>query len=220
MEDEEKKESGGGNEAIYAVVALLVLIAIAPFVLSTLNPSAIPFVTYFMAHWGGYVAAIKHLAGWIVGISFPISFVLLIMIIYCVERLKEIRDLEHAKMYAKVEQAYEPINPEGDPGMAKRWNTVVTHIESDNPNDWKQAILEADIMLDDLLTNLGYRGESIGEKLKRVESAHFKTLQDAWDGHTVRNKIAHEGSAFELNQMEAQAVIKQYKKVFEEFYFI
>ncbi|MES2216751.1 MAG: hypothetical protein V4481_05675 [Patescibacteria group bacterium] len=218
--DDEKKESGGGNEAIYVIVGFLALIAIAPFVLSTLHPDAIPFVSYFMAHWDGYVAGIKKLIDWIVGISFPISIILFIMIIYCVERLKEIRKLEKSKMEAKVEQAYEPVNPGGDPGMAKRWNTVMTHIESDNPNDWKQAILEADIMLDDLLENLGYRGNTIGDKLKRVDSAHFLTLQDAWDAHTVRNKIAHEGSSFELNQMEAQAVIKQYKKVFEEFYFI
>ena len=103
--------------------------------------------------------------------------------------------------------------------MARRWGTVVKHIESESPNDWKQAILEADIMLDDLLTNMGYRGESIGEKLKRVDPAHFETLNDAWEAHKIRNDIAHQ-SQYSLNQIDARRVIQQYRKVFEEFYYI
>ncbi len=218
--DEEKEEKSHGGEGVYIVLGLLGIIAIAPYELSTLDADAIPFVTYFVEHWDGYALAIKKTVGWMVGISFPISIALFIMIIYCVERLKEIRNLEQERMNAKVEPAYESIQAAGDPGMASRWKTVVTHIESENPNDWKQAILEADIMLDDLLTNLGYRGDTIGEKLKRVDSAHFLTLNDAGEAHGVRNKIAHQGSAFLLNQIEARQVIQQYRKVFEEFYFI
>jgi hypothetical protein len=58
--------------------------------------------------------------------------------------------------------------------------------------------------LDDLLNKLGYRGESIGEKLKRVAKGDMKSLNDAWEAHKVRNQIAHEGSSVNLSHHEAK----------------
>jgi hypothetical protein len=222
MDDEKEKPSVA--DGVWIILVCIAILAIAPVVLSTFKIGGIPgassIVSYFTNHYHGFVEGLRRIFGWIVGISIPISVALSFMIVYCVERLKSIRAIEHDKFDKPVEQALVKNEANGDPAMAHRWSTVVEHIESVNPNDWKQAILEADIMLDDLLTNMGYRGESIGEKLKRVEPAHFQTLNDAWEGHKVRNQIAHEGSAFQLTQMEARAVIQQYRKVFEEFYFI
>jgi hypothetical protein len=97
---------------------------------------------------------------------------------------------------------------------------VQKHIASANQNDWKQAIIEADVMLDDILTRMGYRGESVGEKLKRVVTGDFASLDDAWEAHKVRNRIAHDGSNFVLTEHDAKHTIQRYKKVFEEFFYI
>lgn len=161
----------------------------------------------------------KNLFGILVGISFPLSFFFLIGIIYCVENLKRLRKREEEVFDKKVEPAFEK-EPSGDTVMAHRWQNAIQHIASDNPNDWKQAIIEADIILEDLLTKMGYRGDSIGEKLKRVAKGDMKTLDEAWEAHKVRNQIAHEGSNFSLNHHEAKNVIAMYRKVFEEFYYI
>lgn len=157
--------------------------------------------------------------GFIIGLCFPVSLFLLIGIVYSVERLKVLRKKEALLYEAKVEEAFESVQEAGDTVEAHQWSNVVKHIESPHENDWKQALIEADIILDDLLTRMGYRGSSVGEKLKRVEPGDFKTLQDAWNGHTVRNKIAHE-AGFTLNKVEAQQAFHSYKKVFEEFYFV
>jgi hypothetical protein len=161
----------------------------------------------------------KNLFGILVGISFPLSFFFLIGIIYCVENLKRLRKREEEVFDKKVEPAFEK-EPSGDTVMAHRWQNAIQHIASDNPNDWKQAIIEADIILEDLLTKMGYRGDSIGEKLKRVAKGDMKTLDEAWEAHKVRNQIAHEGSDFSLNHHEAKNVIAMYRKVFEEFYYM
>lgn len=222
MDDEKEKPSGA--DGITIIIVCIVILAAAPFILSTLDVSAIPGVEliskFYATNSHSFYEWLKNTLGWMVGLSLVMSTALLFMIVYCVERIKTIRGIESEKYDMPIEQAYVQGEHTGDPEMARRWTTVVEHIESTNPNDWKQAILEADIMLDDLLSNMGYRGESIGEKLKRVDSAHFQTVQDAWAGHKVRNQIAHEGSAFILNQMDARAVIQQYRKVFEEFYYI
>ena len=53
---------------------------------------------------------------------------------------------------------------------SSRLDDVLTHIASPNPNDWKLAIIEADIILDDALKQYGYVGNSLGEKLKSISN--------------------------------------------------
>ena len=90
-------------------------------------------------------------------------------------------------------------------------------IESGHEIDWSQAIIEADIMLDEILDEQGYVGESVGDKLKQATPARFHTIQDAWDAHLVRNEIAHKGSAFQLTEHVAYRTISHYENVFREF---
>jgi hypothetical protein len=98
-----------------------------------------------------------------------------------------------------------------------QWEKVVSHVNSENQNDWRQGIMEADIMLDDLLGELGLVGDNMGEKLKSVNRGDFKTIDNAWEAHKVRNNIAHEGLSFGLTHREAKRVISLYKSVFDEF---
>jgi hypothetical protein len=99
-----------------------------------------------------------------------------------------------------------------------RWNYIRQLIESPQESDWRSAIIEADIMLDEMLNKLGYVGDSIGDKLKTANIAHFQTLQDAWEAHKVRNDIAHEGSAYQLSPNVAYRTIGRYENVFREFH--
>lgn len=102
----------------------------------------------------------------------------------------------------------------------KRWARVQAHLNSEHESDWRLAVLEADVLLDELVTQMGYHGDSLGEKLRGVEKSDFLTLDSAWDAHAVRNKIAHQGSAFALTDREAKRVLKLYEEVFKEFHFI
>jgi len=87
-------------------------------------------------------------------------------------------------------------------------------------SDWRLAIIEADNILDEMVTRIGYKGDNLGEKLKSVEPSDFNTLQEAWEAHKVRNKIAHEGLNFRMDHREAKRVVAQFEKVFKEFEFI
>ena len=91
---------------------------------------------------------------------------------------------------------------------------------STNPNDWKLSIVEADAMLEILLGELGFVGENLGEKLKLAGEKGFRPLNRAWEVHTIRNRIAHEGSIFELSHHEAKRVIALYEQIFREFGYI
>jgi hypothetical protein len=90
-------------------------------------------------------------------------------------------------------------------------------VETGHESDWRQAIIEADIMLDEVLTRQGYEGTTIGDKLKQANPNRFHTLNNAWEAHKVRNDIAHSGSAYQLSDQIAYRTIKHYEAVFREF---
>jgi hypothetical protein len=104
--------------------------------------------------------------------------------------------------------------------VKNRWQNIIKRSQSSSESDWRLAIIECDILLDEMLKKMGYHGESIADKLKLVERSDFHTIDFAWEAHKVRNRIAHSGSDFHLSYSEFERVFGLYKKVFEEFYFI
>ncbi|MFN3188399.1 MAG: hypothetical protein ACK42D_02530 [Candidatus Paceibacteria bacterium] len=100
--------------------------------------------------------------------------------------------------------------------QSSRFTEVREHIESDNPNDWKHAIIEADIILDKALKQLGYAGASLGERLRSITPTMLGSIDDAWEAHKVRNHIAHGGPDFVLTHKIAKDTIIRYERVLGE----
>lgn len=99
----------------------------------------------------------------------------------------------------------------------EKWESIIEKINSANSSDWRLAIVEADIMLEELLRRSGYHGDTLGEMLKSVEKSDFTTLESAWEAHKIRNAIAHRGADFPLNEREAKHAVSLFEEVFKEF---
>lgn len=158
---------------------------------------------------------------------FVFSTFFLFLIAYCAVRMLEIRKKEHEYLKHEIEeyahhQAEKKEKTNQDQGSIKneRWNNILGHLMSSNPAEWRLAIIEADSMLDMLLTQLGFKGENMGEKLKSVDRDKFRSIGPAWEVHLVRNRIAHEGSSFQLNEREVKRIISLYEQIFKEFHYI
>jgi len=113
--------------------------------------------------------------------------------------------------------AQRSIAKEDTPRTHLRWGKVLEQANSDSEQHWRLAILEADIMLNELLDLKGYKGETMADKLKQVERADFNSIDDAWEAHKIRNTIAHEGASFQITSREVRRIIGLYEKVFREF---
>jgi len=100
--------------------------------------------------------------------------------------------------------------------MITRWKKISQLSESKNTSDWRVAIIEADMILDELLNKLQLPGDTMGEKLKAVEKSDFVTIEEAWEAHKARNAIAHQGDIL-LNQRETRRIVSLYEAVFKEF---
>lgn len=160
--------------------------------------------------YAGLEAFIAHLWLWIIVIGYALSVIGLFIIVYCTVRLFELRKREEEFYSTPL------VVSGGKTGMHPRFEHIQSLLEGNSPSEWREAIIEADIMLDDVLAKEGYMGDGVGEKLKSADSAELKTLQNAWEAHKVRNQIAHQGSSFELSPQLAQRTLAYYEAVFRE----
>lgn len=187
-----------------------------------LTPITQPITTADLAHFlqtAGAPNAYDRLAnGWetLVALSVMVSLLFAAGIIYCVVRIFQIRHNEGLRYRAAAESvAVRDVSK-----SQLRWNRILEQVHSDSEQNWRLAILEADIMLSELLDVLGYKGETMADKMKAVVRGDFKTIDLAWEGHRVRNAIAHQGQMQALSQRETQRIIGLYGQVFREFRFI
>lgn len=99
------------------------------------------------------------------------------------------------------------------------WNNIRERLLSDNPTDWRLAIIEADIYLDRQLDAKGWHGDTIGDKLKQLTPAELPSIQIAWEAHKVRNRIAHDLD-YVLTTPEARRTLSYYEIVFRDLHLI
>lgn len=162
---------------------------------------------------GDYSTLLATIWQWIVILGYIIIVLGLLVIVYCLVRIFELRKREDEQFEELI------IKPENQ-GPNPRWAHIESLMDSKDSSSWRQAIIEADIVLDEMLTRQGYTGASVGDKLKQVEPSDFDTLQDAWEAHKVRNQIAHAGMDFDLSETLARRTMARYESVFREFKFI
>jgi hypothetical protein len=146
--------------------------------------------------------------------AYILAILLLVLYVYASTRYKQLLELR-AGIVKERERIYDEryrSNPKNS-----RLEDMTKHIASENPNDWKLAIIEGDIILDETLKEKGYTGVSLGERLRSISPSQLQSLDDAWQAHKVRNQVAHGGADFVLTRRLAEETIKQYRRVFAEF---
>ena len=96
------------------------------------------------------------------------------------------------------------------------WENIRSKLLSDSPSDWRLGIIEADIYMDRQFDVKGFYGDTVGDKLKNLTPDKLPSVQIAWEGHKVRNRIAHDGADFALTMPEARRVLTYYEIVFRD----
>lgn len=217
----DKKPSGGDSRAVEIIIAEILIIGgiiiwiiykiLGWIGISTANGIDASFVESFQRYAVGFLSSAQVLSAFI-------SLIFLMGIIYAKFKLGQLK--RGKQLEEKVKKAEEIKVENITQNENRKWKKVIDNVSSENSSEWRLAIIEADILLGELLTKSGYKGEGIGEQLKSIEPSDFHTLNEAWEAHKVRNRIAHDGAEHPLSQREAKRVIGLYEQVFKEFYFI
>lgn len=99
--------------------------------------------------------------------------------------------------------------------MVKRWLVIKEAMEGEDPQNWRTAIIDADLMLDEVLRSLGYGGDTMDERLENILPEQFPILEEAWRVHQVRNFLVEDPS-YTLSREAADKAIELYKDIFRE----
>lgn len=98
----------------------------------------------------------------------------------------------------------------------KAWRSVKRHFFKGDENSLKMALIEADKLLDEALKAAGFRGESLGDKLKKITEVQLPNLQEIWEAHKLRNRLVHEPN-IKLNRDLAERALSIYQQTLRDF---
>lgn len=85
-------------------------------------------------------------------------------------------------------------------------------LNSENEYELKHALMEADKLVDHVLKLKGYAGETFADRLRSAEQyIDSNVYQALWEGHKVRNTLAHEHDA-KISKEELREATKKLLK--------
>lgn len=93
--------------------------------------------------------------------------------------------------------------------VARKWADIEVMLAG-RGGSLRDAVSEADKLVDYALKGSGVRGETMGERL-RNSRGRFSNLDDIWSAHKLRNALAHEAD-FDLVPTQAKEAVAHLKQ--------
>lgn len=149
------------------------------------------------------------MAGLLVGI-----FVLLFKALPFRPKFKVLQALNFSKKSQVSDVQYQMIMRHREL-IRKKWEKLLEKIKSGDERDLRLAIIEADTLVDEILIQHEHPGKDMGERLKSMHPGEIENLDDLWEAHKIRNRIAHE-SGFHITAEEAKKIINIYHKTLKD----
>lgn len=97
----------------------------------------------------------------------------------------------------------------------KRWARIIKRLEEKSEADRKLAVIEADSLLDEVLKKIGYKGETMRERLEQIDPKTLPILERIWQAHKVRNNVVHDPD-YHLAQEEAKETVEIYEQALRD----
>lgn len=187
MDDEEKKDTSISTILIEIAVAVIAFLLVLAF-----------FGSYLQAIYDWYQRFLEWAYSlWAVigtGTAVVISIFNIGLVIFIIVTLRKFFKLDASPPLfivpgegpRKVRAV--PIEKE----VSDEWSETKKLAASSNPSDWNMAILRADAILDDILQHMGHEGNTVKERLDRVDPTILPSYDRVVSAHRVRNMVAHD----------------------------
>ncbi len=95
------------------------------------------------------------------------------------------------------------------------WREIEEKIKTEEREELKAAVIEANQLFARLLEIIGYPGRNLEERLERVTSAQFSNIIDLRRAYDVAEGLAQNPAQF-ITRDGAERVIEAYRQVFQE----
>jgi hypothetical protein len=91
-----------------------------------------------------------------------------------------------------------------------QWLKIERQLLRDQESSYHLAILNADKLLDQALRQRGFKGQTMGERMKSAKDTWTNT-NTIWTAHKIRNEIAHEADVT-VRYEDARRALAAYKQ--------
>lgn len=95
-----------------------------------------------------------------------------------------------------------------------RWMGIEQKFDKANATSFPLAVIYADKLVDAALRERGFKGETMGERMKNAAST-WSNANSIWTAHKLRNRLAHEADA-EVNYDEARRALASFKQALKD----
>ncbi len=113
------------------------------------------------------------------------------------------------KRPSRPSHPHEPVTTMTRDQIYTRWQTI-EGMAGTGGNGLRQAINEADKLLDHVLRQQGARGDSMADRMRSFNS-RFSKRDDVWRAHKIRNALAHE-VGYDLVPSQAREAIEGFRQ--------
>lgn len=90
--------------------------------------------------------------------------------------------------------------------LTKKWKKIMARLKTGQEFEYKLAVIEADSLFDDIVENMGYSGESLSERLKKLSIDMVPNLEQILQAHKIHNDIIHDPD-YKLGLEEAKEIL-------------
>ncbi len=97
--------------------------------------------------------------------------------------------------------------------IVTRWATIQA-MAAGGGNGLRQAVSEADKLLDHVMRQSGASGDTMGERLKSFQG-RFSDTNSVWRAHKLRNALAHE-VGYDLVPSQAKEALRDFERALRD----
>jgi hypothetical protein len=126
-----------------------------------------------------------------------------------------------ARVIAQTQEVVKDLQYDQQPETVfeKRWASIRELLKSENFSDYRAAIIDADNLLDEALSQLGYKGGNLGDRLKRLDTSKLSNIESLWQARKLRNTFVH-NPEYQPKRMDIEGAIDIYEQSLRELGFL
>ena len=139
-------------------------------------------------------------------IFIAVSLILFVAIIILLKKSSWLRD-----RYLEEITEFTAYRPFGLKESFKQWNRIAERLRTDKESEYRLAVIEAEGLLDNILSKAGYTGDNFLQKLEQLDKSNLPNIKDVYKAHEIRNDIVHNPDQ-KLTLDQAKEVLAIYEK--------
>jgi len=97
----------------------------------------------------------------------------------------------------------------------KEWNLIKKRLLTKNEEQFKFAVIEADYLLNDVLTRINFEGKTLGEKLDKAQASRFSDLESLKKADQLYETISHDAKTI-IDYQQAKTAILAFERALRD----